>query len=84
MHTTVVWCLLVAQSVAMPRGLECYIPGTAWDQGPGIVVLLNFLVMVPVTLDKLSGTLAPWVTIVSGTCGTRLDAIVNQSNIHKV
>ena len=26
--------VFVAQPIAMPYGLECYIPGAAWDQGP--------------------------------------------------
>ena len=55
------WCVFVAHPIAMPYGLECYIPGTAWDQGLGSS-LLNFLFIVPVTLDKLS---APKPTIMS-------------------
>ena len=36
------------------------------------------------TLDKLSGTLPPWVTIMSPVALGSVDAIVNQSNIHKI
>ena len=34
------WCIFVAHPIAMPYGLECYIPGTAWDQGLGSSIKL--------------------------------------------